>query len=147
MEVTGDRTVLDERVPYIEGPAPAPDQESLYDLPIPSALVETVYQHCVRAIEHGLRRGEHGLPLMGTGDWNDGMNRVGEQGRGESVWLGFFQYDLFRRFGDIARLYGDEGFAARCAAEAKICGSSPNSWMAPGRSFSERKSSSSVLVP
>ncbi|MCH5276813.1 MAG: cyclic beta 1-2 glucan synthetase [Desulfovibrionaceae bacterium] len=118
VEITGDRSVLDEQVPYIEGPAPAPDQESLYDLPIPSALVESVYQHCVRAVEHGLRRGGHGLPLMGSGDWNDGMNRVGEQGRGESVWLGFFQYDLLRRFAGLARLRGDEAFALRCSAEA-----------------------------
>lgn len=120
ISITGDKAVLDEAVPYIEGPAPGPDVESLYDLPIISSLTEPLYQHCVRAIEHGLRKGEHGLPLIGTGDWNDGMNKVGEHGKGESVWLGFFLYAVLRGFADTARLHGDETFARRCADEAAL---------------------------
>ncbi|MFP3520861.1 cyclic beta-1,2-glucan synthase, partial [Pseudomonas sp. SIMBA_077] len=69
-------------------------EESYYDLPQASGLRESLYLHCRRAIEHGQRRGVHGLPLMGTGDWNDGMNRVGEHGLGESVWLGFFGHEV-----------------------------------------------------
>jgi cellobiose phosphorylase len=71
----------------------------------------------VRAIEHSLPRGVHGLPLIGGGDWNDGMNRVGEAGRGESVWLGFFACEVMQRFAEVARLRGDEAFAARCDEE------------------------------
>src|SRR6185437_566849 len=74
---SGDRGVLDARVGYIEGRPLHPGEESYYDLPQPSGLVEPLYRHCVRAIEHSLPRGEHGLPLIGGGDWNDGMNRVG----------------------------------------------------------------------
>ena len=75
-----------------------------------------LYEHCVRAIEHGLRFGAHGLPLMGCGDWNDGMNLVGEHGKGESVWLGFFLYDVLTQFAELARRRGDAAFAERCAA-------------------------------
>ncbi len=70
----------------------------------------SLYQHGVRAIMHGLRFGEHGLPLMGSGDWNDGMNLVGIHGRGESVWLGFFLYTVLKQFAVLARRYGDEHF-------------------------------------
>jgi len=73
----------------------------------------------VRAIRHGLRFGEHGLPLMGCGDWNDGMNLVGEHGKGESVWLAFFLYDVLRRFADVARQRNDAAFATLCLAEAE----------------------------
>lgn len=118
VRITGDSAVLDEPVRYIEGRAVSPDEESLYDLPLPSSLTESLYDHCVRAIEHGLPRGGHGLPLMGTGDWNDGMNRVGWHGKGESVWLGFFQYTVLKSFADTARLHGDPDFAARCETEA-----------------------------
>ncbi|MBV8275645.1 MAG: cyclic beta 1-2 glucan synthetase, partial [Verrucomicrobia bacterium] len=79
----------------------------------------SLYEHCVRAIEHGLRFGQHGLPLMGTCDWNDGMNLVGKDGRGESVWLGFFLYDVLQRFGKLARERNDIAFADRCLAQAK----------------------------
>jgi cellobiose phosphorylase len=72
----------------------------------------------VRAILNGLRFGAHGLPLIGSGDWNDGMNRVGEHGKGESVWLGFFLYEGLLRFADVARRRGDLSFAARCQEEA-----------------------------
>ncbi|MET0330479.1 MAG: glucoamylase family protein, partial [Dyella sp.] len=115
---TGDTGVLDEQVGYIEGRALHPGEESYYDLPARSGLTETLYQHCVRAIECSMPRGEHGLPLIGAGDWNDGMNRVGEQGRGESVWLGFFLYDVLRDFAGIARLHADEAFALRCESTA-----------------------------
>ncbi len=71
----------------------------------------------MRALEHSLPRGVHGLPLIGSGDWNDGMNRVGEHGRGESVWLGFFSCEVFGQFAEVARLHGDEPFAQRCADE------------------------------
>jgi cellobiose phosphorylase len=116
---TADTGVLDETAGYIEGRPVNHDEESYYDLPAHSELRESLYRHCVRAIEHGLRFGTHGLPLIGSGDWNDGMNRVGEQGKGESVWLGFFLYDVLVRFAAIARLHDDEAFAARCEGEAK----------------------------
>ena len=114
---TADTGVLDEQVSYIEGRLLHHGEESYYDLPQPSGLRETLYQHCVRAIEHSLPRGVHGLPLIGSGDWNDGMNRVGEAGRGESVWLGFFSCEVLSRFADVARLHADEPFALHCEDE------------------------------
>jgi cellobiose phosphorylase len=90
----GDTGVLDERVSFLEGRPVKPDEDSYYDLPMRSEESETVYDHCVRAIENGLRFGDHGLPLMGSGDWNDGMNLVGDEGKGESVWLAFFLHDV-----------------------------------------------------
>ncbi len=118
VRVTGDCSVLDEGAGYLEGRHVRLDEEAYYDLPGRSELRETIYQHCVRAIEHGMPRGSHGLPLIGSGDWNDGMNRVGDQGRGESIWLGFFLHDVLVRFAPIARLRDDMAFAARCEAEA-----------------------------
>ncbi len=115
---TDDRGVLDTPVGYIEGRPLHPGEESYYDLPQHSGLRETLYQHGVRAIERSLDlRGVHGLPLIGGGDWNDGMNRVGEGGRGESVWLGFFSCEVLARFAEVARLRYDEAFANRCDAE------------------------------
>ena len=112
------RIVLDEAVPFLEGRPLNPADESYYDLPGRSADAESLYQHCVRALRHGLRLGERGLPLIGSGDWNDGMNRVGIEGKGESVWLGFFLFDLLRRFGTLARRHDDPDFAEFCATAA-----------------------------
>src|SRR5439155_12520644 len=78
----------------------------------------TLYEHCVRAVVHGLQFGAHGLPLMGSGDWNDGMNRVGIAWTGESVWLGFFLYSALLQFAEVAKMKGDSTFADRCSAEA-----------------------------
>ncbi len=115
---TGDEAVLDEDVAFIEGRALEADEESYYDLPNPSTQTADLYQHCVRAILHGLRFGEHGLPLIGSGDWNDGMNLVGIHGKGESVWLGFFLYEVLLSFAKIAVLRGDLDFEERCHKEA-----------------------------
>jgi cyclic beta-1,2-glucan glucanotransferase len=117
VEATGDAGVLDEPVHFLEGRALAPQDDSYYDLPVPSPEAASVYQHALRAVLHGLRFGVHGLPLMGTGDWNDGMNLVGHEGRGESVWLGFFLCEVLRRFAAVARLAGDDASAARCDTE------------------------------
>ncbi len=114
----GDTGVLDERTHYLEGRPVKPDEDSYYDLPLRSEESGTVYEHCVRAIENGLRLGEHGLPLMGSGDWNDGMNLVGEGGKGESVWLAFFLHDVLRRFAALAEARGDAAFTGRCRAAA-----------------------------
>jgi cellobiose phosphorylase len=115
VEATGDRNVLNERASYVEGRRVNHDEESYYDLPSRSGLRETLYQHCVRSLQRALELfGERGLPLMQTGDWNDGMNRVGEGGRGESVWLGFFLFDVLKRFNVLARDRGDLLFAERC---------------------------------
>ncbi len=118
IDALGDTGVLDERVPFIESRAVKPDEDSYYDMPIYSEESGTVYEHCVRAIRNGLRFGEHGLPLMGSGDWNDGMNLVGDEGRGESVWLAFFLYDVLVRFADVARSRQDDVFADGCRADA-----------------------------
>ena len=115
---TGDAAVLGESVPFLEGRAVNPEEDSYYDLPARSEESATLYDHGVRAILHGLRFGERGLPLMGTGDWNDGMNLVGEQGKGESIWLGFFLYEVLTHFTALARLRGDAPFAERCEREA-----------------------------
>ncbi|MEP6887182.1 MAG: glucoamylase family protein [Nitrospirales bacterium] len=117
---TGDTGVLDVSIPFIEGRPINADEDSYYDLPGRSDESATLYEHCVRAILRGLTRGEHGLPLIGSGDWNDGMNMVGEHGRGESVWLAFFEYDVLMRFAEVARRRGDLSFAERCQAEATL---------------------------
>jgi len=113
-----DTGVLDEKIHFLEGRPVKPEEEAYYDLPNRSEESATLYQHCVRAIEHGLKFGEHGLPLIGCGDWNDGMNRVGNQGRGESIWLAFFLYDVLTRFARLARAHDDTAFAERCLAQA-----------------------------
>jgi len=115
---TGDSGVLDEPIHFLEGRPVNQEEDSYYDLPGRSAKAASLYEHCVRAILKGLARGEHGLPLIGSGDWNDGMNMVGKQGTGESVWLGFFLYDVLMQFTKIAGLRGDLSFAERCQREA-----------------------------
>ncbi|MCX6545835.1 MAG: cyclic beta 1-2 glucan synthetase [Acidobacteria bacterium] len=115
---TGDAGVLDEMVAFVEGRAVNPEEDSYYDLPATSENRASLYTHCVRAIVRGLQFGAHGLPLIGSGDWNDGMNLVGAGGRGESVWLGFFLYAVLMPFADLARRHNDAAFADRCLSEA-----------------------------
>ena len=115
----GDAAILDEKVPFLEGRPIKPEEESYYDLPSRSEESATLYEHCVRAIEHGLRFGAHGLPLIGSCDWNDGMNLVGKEGRGESIWLAFFFYDVLTRFAELARKRNEIDFADRCLAQAR----------------------------
>jgi len=115
---TGDTGVLDEVIPFLAGRLVKPEEESYYDLPLPSGESATLYEHCVRAITRGYTQGPHGLPLIGGGDWNDGMNLVGEQGQGESVWLAFFLYEILMRFTHVARSRGDEAFADKCLSDA-----------------------------
>jgi cellobiose phosphorylase len=115
---TGDYGVWDETIHFLQGRPINANEDSYYDLPGRSKEAASLYEHCVRAILRGLNYGEHGLPLMGSGDWNDGMNMVGAGGEGESVWLGFFLYDVLMQFNEAARKRGDLHFAERCEAEA-----------------------------
>jgi cellobiose phosphorylase len=115
---TGDTGVLDEHIHFLEGRPVSTEEDSYYDLPGRSEEAASLYEHCVRAILRGLGTGEHGLPLIGSGDWNDGMNLVGEHGKGESVWLGFFLYEVLLRFAEVADTRGDLSFAERCRREA-----------------------------
>jgi cellobiose phosphorylase len=120
VSATGDTAVLDEVAPYLEGRELGPGEESWYDLPGQSREEASLYDHCVRAIRHGLRFGEHGLPLIGSCDWNDGMDRVGIDGRGESVWLGFFLVEVLQRFAELAERRADFGFATTCRSAAQV---------------------------
>ena len=113
-----DTGVLDAKIAFLEARPVKPEEESYYDMPNRSEGSATLYDHCKRAIDYGLKFGEHGLPLMGCGDWNDGMNRVGNQGRGESVWLGFFLYDVLTQFAVLAHAYGDNEFGVQCTTHA-----------------------------
>ena len=102
VEVTGDASILDERVPFLEGPPLKPGEHDAYYVPSVSDEQGTLFEHCARGLDLALPVGEHGLPLMGTGDWNDGMNRVGEDGKGESVWLGWFLHTTLKIFAPVA---------------------------------------------
>jgi cellobiose phosphorylase len=115
---TGDIEVLDVSIDFLEGRLLNPEEESYFDLPLISNTPATLYDHCVRAIKHGLIFGVHGLPLIGTGDWNDGFDKVGQHGKGESVWLAFFIYEILNRFAETANLYNDTTFADICKEEA-----------------------------
>lgn len=119
LDITEDHSILAANIPFLDGRPLNPDEESYYDQPSQNSRTATLYQHCVLAIEHGLRFGKHGLPLMGSGDWNDGMNLVGIEGKGESVWLGFFLYNVLTLFSDVAREQGDDAFAGRCCEQAE----------------------------
>jgi cyclic beta-1,2-glucan synthetase len=113
---SGDAAVLDESVPFIEGLVIAEGAEDVYGTPAVSAVSATVYEHAARSIDRSLRVGSHGLPLMGSGDWNDGMNRVGHQGRGESVWLAWLLCRVVADFAPLARRRGDAARAERWEA-------------------------------
>jgi len=114
---SGDTGVLNEIVPFLDGRAVNAGDDSYYDLPGRADEAASLYQHCVRAIRRGLQFGAHGLPLMGSGDWNDGMNLVGIDGKGESIWLGFFLCEVLAQFTKVAGLQGDQEFAAFCTAQ------------------------------
>jgi cellobiose phosphorylase len=116
---TGDTGVLDETTPFLDGRLVSGEEDGYYDLPGQCDESASLYDHCVRAIRHGLRMGEHGLPLIGSGDWNDGMNLVGIKGRGESVWLGFFLHEVLTQFAELARPRGDASMVERCEVEAE----------------------------
>ncbi len=107
VEVTGDGAVLDEIVPFLDGPKLVVGQRESYFEPRVSEERGTLFEHCVRALDHSLTAGTHGLPLMGTGDWNDGMNEVGAEGKGESVWLGWFLHAVLSEWAKLADARGE----------------------------------------
>jgi cyclic beta-1,2-glucan synthetase len=118
VRLTGDSAILDERVPFLTMRALEPHEHEVYDLPRVSDEQETLYEHCVRALRKACTTGAHGLPLIGIGDWNDGMNRVGVEGRGESVWLAWFLIATLRAFADQADARGDHETAGECRSRA-----------------------------
>lgn len=117
---TGDSGVLDERIKFIEGRQVKPDEEAYMDLPGVSEESATLYEHCVRALRRGFRSGSHGLPLIGCGDWNDGMNLIGEHGKGESVWLAFFLSDILSKFVKLAEMRNDQAFVETCRSQMAL---------------------------
>jgi cyclic beta-1,2-glucan synthetase len=117
VQATGDVALWDEPVPFLDGRPLEANESEAYELPRPAAESASLFEHCVRAIDHAITAGPHGLPLIGSGDWNDGMNRVGRDGHGESVWLGFFLGDVLRKFGEICTARADVGRAAQYRSE------------------------------
>ena len=118
LEVTGDVSVMEEETPFIEGPPLPIHQEDAHYEPTVSDQRASLFEHCARALERSLATGVHGLPLMGGGDWNDGMNRVGHEGRGESVWLAWFLISCLRSFAPLAESRGEKARAVRWRAHA-----------------------------
>jgi cyclic beta-1,2-glucan synthetase len=122
VEVTGDDAVLDEMIPFLDGPQLQPHETEAFFEPVSSQNKADLFDHCALALETSLATGVHGLPLMGSGDWNDGMNKVGEDGKGESVWLGWFLYSTLTSFARLAETRGQSDRAGdwlRHAADLK----------------------------
>ncbi|MGE5090887.1 MAG: GH36-type glycosyl hydrolase domain-containing protein [Bacillota bacterium] len=130
VRVTGDGSVLDEKAPFLRMRLLAEGEDEIYDLPQESGETGTVYEHCLRALRKAATHGPHGLPLIGSGDWNDGLNRVGIEGRGESVWLAWFLTDTLRRFAAIADARGDTATAAefRATADGYVTAAERDAW-------------------
>ncbi|HMK16894.1 MAG TPA: glucoamylase family protein [Chitinophagaceae bacterium] len=118
INVTGDSDILQAQIGFLESRTLYEGEDSLYDLPVTLNASGNLYEHCVRAIKYSHRFGKHGLPLIGAGDWNDGMDRVGDKGKGESIWLAFFLYDVLIKFSNIATSNGDSLFAESCKKDA-----------------------------
>ena len=116
---TGDDSVLDETVPFLEAPLLEPEQMESYIQPRVSSETATLFEHAIRAIAHARKYGAHGLPLIGSGDWNDGMNRVGHAGRGESVWLGWFLVTVLNEFAPVCERRGRSDLAVAYRDEAR----------------------------
>ena len=119
IETTGDAAVLDEKVSFLSAAPLGPHEEERYAPVTISEESATLYEHCRRALHHGWQLGSHGLPLMGIGDWNDGMNRVGSGGKGESIWVAWFQIVCLTRFARLAELRQDAGTAQECRDRAE----------------------------
>jgi cyclic beta-1,2-glucan synthetase len=113
VDVTGDTAILDEMIPFLRGPELKADEHDSFFLPVISGEAASLFEHCARALNHSLATGRHGLPLMGSGDWNDGMNRVGQKGQGESVWLGWLLDVALKSFAQIAAARGRMDLAQR----------------------------------
>lgn len=120
IRVTGDAGVLDAAVPFLHSPPLELNEHERYEVPTVSPQTAALYEHCRRAIERGTRTGPHGLPLMGCGDWNDGMNRVGELGQGESVWVGWFQLVILREFIPLMKARGDHSTVKKLEIYAEL---------------------------
>lgn len=119
LQVTGDRQILEVQVSFIESPRLNEHEQERYEQPIVSEHRASLLDHCLRAMQHGLHYGEQNLPLMGCGDWNDGMNKVGEAGKGQSVWVAWFQIAIFERFSDLLRELNIVQDAERYEQQAK----------------------------
>ena len=119
VQVTGNENILNEQIPFLLAPGLEPDQNEIFLEPQVSLEKETLFEHCRRALERGLTKGPHGLPLIGTGDWNDGMNQVGEGGRGESVWLGWFLIEVLDRMERLSGIVGETDLASYYSQEAE----------------------------
>ncbi len=122
LEVTGDKAILDEPVSFLEGPPIPAGKEDAYFLPQTSTVKASLFEHCARALDRCLSVGAHGLPLIGTGDWNDGMNLVGPEGKGESVWLAWFLHSTLWEFSKVAEVRGETARAEKwrlCVGELK----------------------------
>jgi len=118
INVSCDRGVFDVEVPYLTMRQLNPDEHEVYEMPKVSTETGTIYDHCVRALRRACTVGVHGLPLIGSGDWNDGMNRVGIEGKGESVWLAWFLISTLRKFAVHAEKRGDTAFRDEVMAKA-----------------------------
>ncbi|OPF58703.1 glycosyl transferase [Clostridium baratii] len=108
IKVTGDYSILKEKAPYLEDEPLREGEDERYTIVNQSSKEGTIYEHCIKAIEKSLKFGVHNIPLMGSGDWNDGMSTVGNKGKGESVWLGWFLYKILSDFEDLANYMNDE---------------------------------------